>query len=55
MEAAQALFPIFPDGSGAVFEAPGLVSGLDDFAVVGEAVEQRGGHLGVAEDGGPTP
>jgi len=26
-------------GSGAVFEAPTLVAGLDDFAAVGQAVE----------------
>ena len=39
--------------SGAVFEAPALVSGLDDVAVVGEAIEERGGHLGVAEHGRP--
>jgi hypothetical protein len=47
VEAGQALI------SGAVLEAPGLVAGLDDVAVVGEAVEERGRHLGVAEDGGP--
>ena len=40
-------------GSGAVLEAPALVAGLDDVAVVGEAIEQRRGHLGVAEDGRP--
>ena len=40
-------------GSGAVLEAPTLVAGLDDLAMMGETVEQRGGHLGVAEDGGP--
>ena len=39
--------------SGAGLEAPALVAGLDDVAVVGEAVEERGRHLGVAEDGGP--
>ena len=39
--------------SGAVLEAPALVAGLDDLAVMGEAVEQRGGHLGVAEDARP--
>jgi hypothetical protein len=39
--------------SGAVFEAPAFVAGLDDVAVVGEAVEERRGHLGVAEDGRP--
>lgn len=31
-------------GSGAVLEAPALVAGLDDLAVIGEAVEERGGH-----------
>jgi hypothetical protein len=36
-----------------VFEAPGLVASFDDLAVMGEPVEQRGGHLGVAEDGWP--
>lgn len=33
------------------FEAPGLVASVDDLAVMGEPVKQRGGHLGVAEDG----
>src|SRR3546814_230123 len=37
----------------AVFEAPAIVSRLDDIGVVGDAVEQRRGHLGIAEDGGP--
>lgn len=37
----------------AVFEAPAIVARLDDIAVVGDAVEQRRGHLGIAEDGGP--
>jgi hypothetical protein len=40
-------------GSGAVLEAPAFVAGLDDLAVMGQPVEQRGGHLGVAEDAGP--
>jgi hypothetical protein len=31
----------------AVFESPTVVAGLDHVAVVGQAVEQRGGHLGV--------
>src|ERR1700756_2719585 len=35
--------------SGAVFEAPGVVAGLEDVAVVGETVEQRSGHLGIPE------
>ena len=37
----------------AAFEAPGIVAGLHDVAVVCEAVEQRGRHLGVAEHAGP--
>jgi len=36
-----------------VLEAPAVVAGFDDVAVVRNAVEQRGGHLGVAEDSGP--
>ena len=38
---------------GAVFESEAFVSGFKDVAVVGEAVEERGGHLGIAEDGSP--
>src|ERR1700754_2820314 len=38
---------------GAVFEAEAIVSGLQDMAVMGEAIEERGGHLGIAKDGGP--
>ena len=37
----------------AALEAPTVVTGLDDVAVMGQAVEQRRGHLGVAEDAGP--
>ena len=36
-----------------VLEPPALVAGLDDIAVVGQAIEQRRGHLGVAEHAGP--
>ena len=39
--------------SGAVLEAPILVAGLDDVAVMREAVEQRGSHFWVAKDAGP--
>jgi len=39
--------------SGAVFEAPALVSSLDDVAVMREPVEERGGHLWVAKDARP--
>ena len=34
---------------GSAFEAPAVVSGLDDVAVVGQTIEQRSGHLGVTE------
>src|SRR3954453_18995936 len=37
----------------AVLEAPAVVAGLDDVAVVREPVEQGGGHLAVAEDSRP--
>ena len=40
-------------GSGAVLEAPALVAGLDDIAMMSETVEQCRGHLGVTEHGGP--
>jgi hypothetical protein len=43
----------FLGSSGAVFEAPAFVAGLDDVAVMREAVEQGRGHLGIAEDAGP--
>jgi hypothetical protein len=33
----------------AALEAPAVVSGFDDIAVVSEAIEQRGRHLGVTE------
>src|SRR5438270_485357 len=36
-------------GSGAVFEAPALVDGFENVAVMGQAIEQRRRHLGVAE------
>ena len=36
-----------------MLEAPVLVAGLDDFAVMREAIKQRGYHCGVTEDGGP--
>ena len=37
----------------AALEAPGVVAGLDDIAVMCEAVEQGCRHLGVAEHAGP--
>jgi hypothetical protein len=35
------------------FEPPAVVAGLDDVTVMGQPVEQRGGHLGVAEHARP--
>ena len=35
--------------SAAVFESPAGVAGLDDVAMVRQAIEHGGGHLGVAE------
>ena len=37
-------------GSGAVLEPPALVSGLDDVAVMREAVEKGCGHFGIAKN-----
>ena len=37
----------------AVLEAEAVISGFEDVAMMGEPVEQRGGHLRVAEDAGP--
>jgi hypothetical protein len=37
----------------AAFESPTVVPRFEDVAVVSQAVEQRGGHLGVAEHAGP--
>jgi hypothetical protein len=36
-----------------VSEPEAVVSGFQDVAVVSEAVEESGRHLGVTEDGGP--
>src|SRR6202795_3782717 len=37
----------------AILETEAVVSGFENVAAVGETVEQRGRHLGVAEHGGP--
>jgi hypothetical protein len=34
---------------GAVFEPEAVIAGLEDVAMVGQAVEEGGGHLGVPE------
>jgi len=36
-----------------LFEAEGVVACFQDVAVVSDAIEQGGGHLGVAEDADP--
>ena len=41
------------DLSGSVTEPPAFVAGLDDIAVVCEAVEECGGHLRITKDAGP--
>ena len=38
---------------GAAFDAPAVVAGLDDVAVVCQPIEQSGGHLGITEDARP--
>jgi hypothetical protein len=45
--------PRWYSGSGAVLEAPALVTGLDDIAVMGQPVEECCRHFGVAKDAGP--
>jgi len=45
--------PGWYSGSDAVLKAPALVPGLDDFAVVGQPVQQRRCHFGVAKDARP--
>ena len=34
---------------GSALEAPAVIAGFNDVAMVGQAIEQGGGHLGVAE------
>jgi hypothetical protein len=40
-------------GVRAALEAPAVVSGLDDIAVMGQTIEQCGRHLGVSKDARP--
>jgi hypothetical protein len=37
----------------AALEAPAVIAGLDDIAVMGQAIEQRGRHLRITEDTRP--
>src|SRR5215210_1400299 len=39
--------------STAVLEAPALVAGFDDVAMMSQSIQQRGCHLGIAEDARP--
>ncbi len=41
------------DGFFPLFEAVGIVAGFEDFAVMGDAIEQGGRHLWIAEHGHP--
>ena len=45
--------PARETGLGSVLETPAYVAGFDDVAMVGEPVEQGGGHFNVAEVGRP--
>jgi hypothetical protein len=38
---------------GAAFEVPAVISGFDDVAVMGQAIEQGSRHLGIGEDARP--
>jgi hypothetical protein len=38
---------------GAAFEAPAVISGFDDVAVMGQAIERGSRHLGIGEDARP--
>jgi len=42
-------------GSVSVLEAPAVIAGLDDVAMMGDAIEESGGHFGIAEHGWPFP
>src|SRR5277367_1088631 len=46
-------YPVVRSGSGAVLEAPAVVAGLDDVAMMGQAIEQSRGHLRIAEHARP--
>ena len=39
----------------ALLEAEAVITGLDDVAAVGEAIEKGRGHLGVTKDAAPLP
>jgi hypothetical protein len=39
--------------SHSIFEAPAIVSGLDDAAVAGQTIQQRAGHFGIGKNARP--
>jgi len=39
----------------ALFKSIGIIAGFQNIAVLGNAIQQRGDHLGVAEDLDPSP
>ena len=44
-----------PGRSGAVLETPAVIAGLNDIAVVGEFIEERGRHFGSPNTLGHSP
>jgi hypothetical protein len=36
-----------------VFEAPTVIASLDDVAMMGDAIQERGGHFEIIKHGGP--
>jgi hypothetical protein len=53
LEPAPAIRGARAPRSGAVFKAPALVAGFENVAVMGQPVEQRGRHFGIAENARP--
>ena len=47
------LLPFSGSHGGAGLEAEAVIAGFQDVASVGQAVEERGGHLCITEDCGP--
>ena len=47
------LLPSWGRCRGACPEPEAVISSFEDGAAMGQAIERRGGHLGIAEGGGP--
>lgn len=43
------LTPLIASKSSSIFKTPALVTGLDNIAVMGNAIEHGRGHFGIAE------